>query len=315
MTYRILSFDGGGYRGVFSLRVMQRLQNEAYGILYRTNMMAGTSTGGLIALGLAAGYGIDDLLDVYETYGLKVFADSAWDDIADLGSFLGAEYSIDGLRATAAHVLGVGTTLGDLKRTSGKDLLISAYGLDLPTNLLGRDVQMARPKFFSTLDENDCKLSAVDVAIATAAAPTYFPVYKGYTDGGVVTPNPILAAVTETLKEGQASLDSIQALSIGTGVSPFRVTEASLKTELDWGALQWAKVLPNIVVDGQAFFDDTVARNLLPGRYVRIDSILETAIPMDGVKYHNELLLEANRVNLTPHAEALIALGWGKLPS
>lgn len=314
MTYRIVSFDGGGYRGVYSLRLLQRIQSLRSGVLSQADMFAGTSTGGLISLGLAAGHRTGGLLSIYQEQAPTIFKDTFLDDITDLGGLTGAEYSIDGLVGATKGILGY-DSLKILREKSNKHLLIATYGLDLPTTVEGRSYRMARPKFFSTYSSNDENAFAFEVAAYTAAAPTYFPVYRGYTDGGICTPNPVMAAVTEVVKEAGVPLADIQVLSIGTGLNPFFVNTHNQRV-LDWGVLEWAKVLPTIVVDGQTFFDETIAKTLLGSNYCRANGILPEPINMDeyGKTIHQRLIDYANSVDIDPVIAKLKAMGWGKDP-
>src|SRR5690349_17746150 len=90
---RVLSVDGGGVRGIIPAIVLQRLCAEPGldGFLDRAELLAGTSTGGLIALLLGAGIEVPHLRDLYEHEAGEVFKDSVLDDIKDLGRLIGAE--------------------------------------------------------------------------------------------------------------------------------------------------------------------------------------------------------------------------------
>lgn len=71
--WRILALDGGGIRGIYTLELLQRLADGFDGFLSNVNVFAGTSTGSIIALGLAAGKTPSQLLALYEKFGPKVF--------------------------------------------------------------------------------------------------------------------------------------------------------------------------------------------------------------------------------------------------
>lgn len=80
-TYKILSIDGGGLRGVISLAILERLDVAVPNWRKDINMFAGTSTGGLIALGLAKGMIPTELMNVYVDRGAFIFQKSLWQDI------------------------------------------------------------------------------------------------------------------------------------------------------------------------------------------------------------------------------------------
>ena len=97
--YRILSVDGGGIRGIITAIILQLLNAEAglSGWLDATDLFAGTSTGGLLALGLACGLPPEFIRNVYETKCAEIFDDSWLDNLVDLGKIAGADYSIKNL--------------------------------------------------------------------------------------------------------------------------------------------------------------------------------------------------------------------------
>ena len=116
-TTRIVSVDGGGVRGVVPTIVLQRLSGEPRlaGWLDRADLFAGTSTGGLIALALAAGLDLSTIRALYEERAARVFEDSFLDDVLDLGKILGADYEVANLRAELDAVFGE-TRLSQLQR-------------------------------------------------------------------------------------------------------------------------------------------------------------------------------------------------------
>lgn len=317
MSYRILSFDGGGYRGLFTSRVLARIQAAAGGVIHRANMLAGVSTGGLIALGLAKGLSPSQLVALYIASGRRIFHDSLADNVADLGNLIGAQYGLDGLREVAEETFGAGTTLGDLADKSGKAILIGSFGLDLETTIADVaerpvTVRMARPKMFSSFDPKDRDLFAVDIALATCAVPTYFPARHGYIDGGIVATNPVLFAVTEALTRAhQVTLPEVQVLALGTGLNPTRVAGAHEKRELDWGIQQWAPILPQLIIDGQAFAIDHVARAMLGDQYHRVDALVAVKMDDFGNDATDALVSRANTLELADTVSWLVSKEWG----
>ncbi|KRD25122.1 hypothetical protein ASE39_23715 [Acidovorax sp. Root267] len=98
--YRILSLDGGGLRGLITGRLLARLnvQPQIAGWLDTVDLFAGTSTGGILALGLACGKTPEEICTLYQQRGGVIFDDSLWDNVRDLGKTVGADYSNKGLR-------------------------------------------------------------------------------------------------------------------------------------------------------------------------------------------------------------------------
>src|SRR5512133_2972167 len=96
--YHVLSMDGGGIRGILTARVLERIEAALPGFLADVELFAGTSTGGLLALGLASGMTPTELRGMYQRFADFVFADSLIDQIKDLGNLIGAEYSVEPLK-------------------------------------------------------------------------------------------------------------------------------------------------------------------------------------------------------------------------
>jgi patatin-like phospholipase/acyl hydrolase len=125
---RVLALDGGGIRGIVSVILLERLAADPAlaGWLGQADVLAGTSTGGLIALGLARGLALAELRALYEQKGGKIFDDSLFDDILDLGKIAGADYSSKGLQKELKAAYGETTTLGAL----GKLVVVPTFDLD-----------------------------------------------------------------------------------------------------------------------------------------------------------------------------------------
>ena len=174
-AYRILALDGGGIRGLITAMLLERLEHACPGFLDQIDLFAGTSTGGLLALGLAAGKSPHDARKLYETYGEKVFADTVLDNIRDLGTLLGADYSLQPLRE-ALTLEFPGLRLRDLP----KKVLVSSFDLD--NQAQGQaGTRFWKPKFFHNFPgpDSDGDQWVVDVGLYTSAAPTYFPIVDG----------------------------------------------------------------------------------------------------------------------------------------
>lgn len=281
---RILSLDGGGLRGLITARMLQRLSDDPKikGWLNDVDLFAGTSTGGILALGLAAGKTPQDICDLYINAGPRIFDDSIWDDIRDIGKTIGADYSNKVLKKELRNIFG-SMKLGDLKRK----VVIPTFDLD---NEATDDTQRTwKPKIFHNYpgSDSDAKSLAADVALYTSAAPTYFPVADGYIDGGVFANNPSLVAIAQAISQSnapseRAQINEIVLLSVGTGVSLSYIKG----NNLDWGYAQWIKPLLNILADGVAGISDYQARQILGERYQRLQVVFapDESIRLDAVR-------------------------------
>jgi len=275
--YRILSLDGGGLRGVLTAKLLERLETNHPGFLSQVDLFAGTSTGGVLALGLALGLSPTRMGQLYTEAADTVFTDSVWDDIRDLGKLTGAEYSNQSLKQAILDLVGE-ITLGDLP----KRVLISSFQLDNNSRTPGVP-RTWKPKFFHNFPSpnSDAHEKVVDVAIRTGSAPSYFPIYQGYVDGGVVVNNPGMCALAQALhpETGGQRLEDVTLLSIGTGIISKYLTEK----DADWGLAQWAPHLFSIMLEGGVGVVDYQCQQILGKRYLRIDPVLPVSMGMDDL--------------------------------
>src|SRR5258706_7651547 len=106
MTYRILAIDGGGIRGVLAATLLERLEAAVPGFLAGVRLFAGTSSGGMLALGLASARTPADLGRLFVENGARIFDDSWLDDLRDLGGLSGADYDNNGLKKLLQRTFG-----------------------------------------------------------------------------------------------------------------------------------------------------------------------------------------------------------------
>jgi Patatin-like phospholipase len=246
---RILALDGGGLRGILSLGLLARLEDllrerhgggEDFRLAHYFDLIAGTSTGAIIAATLALGWTVEEIRQKYMALGRKVFQKS----LLRLG-VLRAKYDEAGLSRELKSVYGATTSLGSDDLATG--LLIMTKRLDtgspwpLSNNPRGR-YYAARPD--NTTGNADYPLWKV--VRASTAAPGYFNpesiTIKGkvsgeFVDGGV-SPfnNPALAAVMYATLDGYRvgwpmAADKLLVVSIGTGSADPRVTHARLSAK------------------------------------------------------------------------------------
>jgi uncharacterized protein len=311
-NFRIFSFDGGGIRGVLTAVLLDRLLT-AYPQLLQDRadtitLFAGTSTGGILALGMAAGLTPQKIRDLYVTDGKLIF-DASWSrNMVELGGLSGAKYDNVNLRQILQETFGA-LKLQDLKPR----VLIASFSLD--NQAIDPAQRTWSPKFFHNFPgaDSDGASLAVDVAMETSAAPTYFPSYNGYVDGGVIANNPSMAAVAQALDgrnppAERGTLDTIKLLSIGTGASLQYIEGLSL----DWGDAQWIKPILNVMMDGSVGVADFQCYQLLGSRYCRIEPVfpVNQTYPMDDVSKVIDLLNFAAAFDLTSTIAWLNTVAW-----
>jgi patatin-like phospholipase/acyl hydrolase len=207
--FQALALDGGGAKALFTAHVLARLEADlGVRIVDSFDLIAGTSAGGIIALGLGVGLRPAEIVEHYADLTRRVFPRSRqakWRYLSRAGR---PAYSGYRLREALGEVLG-SRSLGE----SAKRLVIPSW-----------DVQRGEVHIFKTPHHErlrrDCQIAMVDVAMATTAAPTYFPAAKvdgqRLIDGGVWANNPSVVAIGEAVSMLGIPLDAIRVLNIGT---------------------------------------------------------------------------------------------------
>lgn len=294
-TYRILSVDGGGVRGVISIRLLQRLVRAKPDLIHRADLFAGTSTGAIIAACLAHGMTCDEIFNLYYTRSKNIFSRN-W--LRRLGfQALAAKYDNKHIQQVLTDTFG-STKLSDVR---GK-FLVSSLDMD---SYDGNGNRSFKPKFFHNLEGQDADellLSVVDVLMYSAAAPTYFPSHEGYIDGGIVANNPSVAAIAQALDPKTLPsplLGDIRVLSVGTG----KMSSYIPGQKNDWGFLRWSTTLVELILNGSVDVADYECRQLLKGNYVRVNPCLDKEFKLDSVKYIDRMVESADSYDISRHVE------------
>ena len=294
--YRILTLDGGGIRGLITIIMMQNLAREQGLVnwLDQADLIAGTSTGGILALAIAAGVDMKEVRALYESKGQDVFDDSWLDDILDLATIIGAQYDNKKLTRELKKVIGE-KTLGELPRS----VLVTAFDLDNEDPDPGK--RTWKPKIFHNVPgtDNDNDVLAYKAALYTSAAPTYFPAVDGYVDGGVFANNPSLCALLQSQDKRNTlkpPMDDIVLLSLGTGSSMTYIKGKNL----NWGYSQWVKPLISLMMDGVNGIADFQCKQILGERYHRLAPKFPpgVSIALDDVKRVPDMINYANSINV-----------------
>ena len=243
-SIKVLSIDGGGIRGIIPAIILGEIQKRLGDDLYNFfDLMAGTSTGGIIALGIGTGckggrpYSPAELVNLYVQNGPAIFKKSVLTPEREL---FFPKYSPDGLEAALAQFF----QQTELK-SALMPLLISSY-----------DLQSQLPFFFKShriAGDPAWNWPVTSVARATSAAPTYFPplhLAKGsedyaLVDGGVYVNNPSMAAYAEA-RALYPDAAKIVVVSVGTGDRQDSISYADAK---NWGLVGWAKQLVPVFMD------------------------------------------------------------------
>lgn len=269
--FQILCLSGGGYLGLYSARILMELEKALGGRELHTcfDLVAGTSVGGIIALGIAAGVPASRIASAFEERGEAIFSTrpapkSALALFYDIGRTIrGPKYTGKALRQTITELLGE-LTLGDLHRPC----LIPAVNLT-----------KGGPQIFKTPHHaafsRDLHVKAVDVAMATSAAPTFFPIVligdELFADGGLFANSPDSVALHEAEHFLEVERKRVRMLSIGTTTSKFSFSHSA---GTDLGLFGWAKGqrLIQAMLASQQQMTEFTLRHRLGNRYLRLDT-------------------------------------------
>jgi predicted acylesterase/phospholipase RssA len=252
---KVLAIDGGGIRGLIPALVLAEIERRTgrpAATLF--DLVAGTSTGAIIACALTRPDPMTAAraADLYEQEGPQIFDRSLIKEVTSLGGLVDERYDARGLVESLRRHLG-DTRLA--QATTG--LLITIYDLE------------AREALVLTRDDD---MTMAAAAHASSAAPTYFePVALGgrtLVDGGVFATNPAMLAYAQTHGE----LEVLASLGTGEHTRPL-----AFGTVKNWGRLEWARPILDVVFDGSADAVDREVSALMGGRYIRLQTVLDEA--------------------------------------
>jgi patatin-like phospholipase/acyl hydrolase len=289
--FRILSIDGGGLRGVVPITILKKLETLTGKPVWKNfDLIAGTSTGGLLACALtmpkerqsqlqSEKYSLDDLMAMYLNRGCEIFTPPKGLKRL-LGSVVGAfspVFSDEGIHKVFADVC------GDARLNEAlTPILVSTY--DLNNN---------KPLFFksrSARQNPEQNIRIYDIARATSAGPTYLPAYELIypngtdhpkrlcIDGGVFINNPSMAALAELSKHHMAyhfneseediDYDNVFVMSVGTGTYSGKISAEEAKNK---GKLFWATRIADVMMRGVNQTTDYAMKEMMAqGNYIRL---------------------------------------------
>lgn len=298
MTFKILSLDGGGIRGVLSARLLKEVEatirdKKGQKLHEYFDLVAGTSTGSILTAGIACQMNAQEMIDIYLKYGKDIFLESIrhqrkWRIVSQaLGSdvLYPHERGEQGLAKILQQQL-IHRTLGRTPKISEivhPNILIPAYDVySRNTTWFCNNHPAPSEGFYGSGGELGFygrgaevwydNIELWKICTASASAPTFFPPYElpyngdqglPHIDGGVSCNNPSLVAIAHALltqKENGLKLSDIAVLSIGTGNTnrPYQYEEIK-----EWGAIDWIKNLPNIFMNPAATNSEDICCQIL----------------------------------------------------
>lgn len=272
MNFQVLSLSGGGFLGLYTATVLTELEKmQERPIATSFDLLAGTSIGGIIALGLAAGTPAERIKSAFEENGERIFSNrpppaSRLGALRDLYRVaLSSKYGTSALKETIESIVGKDKRLGELQH---------------PVLIPSINLSKGSPQIFKTPHHPDFRidlnLRVVDVALATSAAPTFFPLAaigdSLFVDGGLYANSPDLLALHEATHFFKVDEAAVRILSIGTTTAQFSFGHTQKK---DFGIVEWfrGQRLLNVIIASQQKSVDFMLQHRLANRYLRLDAI------------------------------------------
>lgn len=296
----ILALSGGGYRGLFTATVLQELENRCgVSLAKKFDLIAGTSVGGILAAALAKNIPAEALPKLFKEHGRTIFHGS-WKQrpilkMFNLG-FFSARYSANGLHAVLSR----------------DDLLGNTMFNELEHRLMIPAVNLSKgaAQFFKTPHckdyYHDGTVFLKDAVMASAAAPTFFPVHRfnqnRYADGGLVANSPALVAFHEAVHKLNVPSARVHVVSIGTMNKSVTMDPRS---PLDMGLLTgggirfwkgWRQRVFEVTLAAQEQLSEDMLEHILKDKVLRIDVPLEpeqtAVVSLDSVSVAANEVLE-----------------------
>ena len=304
--FRILSLDGGGIKGTFSASFLAELEKmTGKRVADYFDLITGTSTGGIIAIALGLGIGTEAILGFYEEMGPSIFPSTGVRRRTRdfLRHFLQPKHSGEVLKNAVRSVL------GDRKFGESRvRLVITSYDAIRGSLHLFKTCHHERFK-------QDYRLPAADVAMATAAAPTYFPAFHGesgltHIDGGIWANCPTMVGVVEAVGVLGCKPDEVDILSIGTTSEPFFVS----KRKRFGGIILWNKGIADLLMQAQVAGSLAQAKVITGRRPMRINESTQPGrFSMDDARQISDL--KALGISSARHHEQEVSLRFLETPA
>jgi patatin-like phospholipase/acyl hydrolase len=279
--FHILSLSGGGFKGVFTAVILEKLEEDfGYPIAKKFDLLAGTSIGGIIALALAAEIPVKEIKEMLIHNKGKIFGRSIFSK-----GLIRSIYNNDGLRGCLTELY------------NNKKIKELKHRVIIPTI----NYTKGSPQILKTRHHKDFKMDIkwplVDAALATSAAPIYFPTFRSdygdFIDGGIVANHPGFFALIEAQKYLEIEPENIYQLHIGTTFH--KTTSSCQKKPKKTGILNWGVKLLDLLFSCQEQSTGQILSFMLPNRYYSINSMSDNdqckLLALDNISINAQTLL------------------------
>lgn len=296
--FKILALDGGGIRGIITAQILETVEakiKKRLGKDIRLNqyfdLIAGTSTGSILAAGLAIGKTPTQLKEIYSKSGGKIF-NTSWLRKNTTKWIYGSKYPNEGLIEVLQNNFG-DITLREVYQKHSAELLILAYDTFHRNTTFFISPCPEQNRWF-----NDMKLW--EICTSSSSAPTFFPPYEfkfmdtddqgnkverrfPHVDGGLSANCPAMAALSHVMKIKRKKIEDISILSIGTGRTTKPLEHKEMK---NWGTLLWGTHVSDVFMGSQIQITTDACEQMVnsanPNGYLRLQFELNQRFGQNG---------------------------------
>ena len=309
MAFRILCLDGGGIRGIMPARILQKVEERLGGPLKdHFDLIAGTSTGSILAVGIGLGKSPEEMLNLYLEKGLQIFPYQSLFSLKRLPIIF--KYGLSAPKFSHEGLMGVlQEQFGEKKFsdiTPDPNKLMDSLKILVPSyDTIGRNAVIFKSWHH---DRWYSKVPLWEICLSSASAPTYFPAHRikhdgrvySLIDGGVCAQNPSACAVAQAIrllrqysnKSIGDFIDQIKVISIGTGDPTSPISWEKIQS---WGRLQWVLGIIDVLMDAPSDIHRYVSEQIIgemendsDPHYIRLQLPLKKKLlAMDDARQEN----------------------------
>jgi len=317
----ILSFDGGGIKGMATARIVSRISHEFPDFLDRVGLIAGCSTGSIVGGMLATGFSADEVCDLFRVGSPVIFRTTLFEQLKHLGGFVGPNHDGEGKYEMLSRAFR-GKRLHELD----KGLLVTASHVNEDSfmdnhcmpRVWSNVVSHAQQAYVGhheleddtpsdALDRHVLDMKLADVVNGATAAPLYFPAHQSHVDAALWNNNPSMAALAHV--SSIRDINQVSMLSISTGL---HVPDEKCRMGT-WGLRQWLPWLLDFLFNSTATAAHLNVRAMLRERYHRLEPILPRPIALNDVNALDECIEVAENLDLEPTFAFLESQGFTRV--
>ena len=290
--FLILSIDGGGIRGVFPAHLLYCMKHRlGINIEEHFDMIAGTSTGSIVAAAVACKIDPGKVVAMYKEHGPKIFSrKKSWLP----QRFVKYQQGLENLYENEALKTALVETFGEVR------LGEIPIPLLMPATDIGNGGVHVFKSAYQKDYDRDGKVLLHQAVLASCSAPTYFNPTKVdeylLADGGLWANNPSLAAVIDAKRRLNVELSDIRILSLGTGHAK---TCYGVNADRNWGLLNgWkGKEFISFMMSLQAQTTHNYLQLMLQeDQILRLDFDSDCPLPLDDCSAIGDLISNADRM-------------------